>query len=170
MKIFNIFIKKKEALQVQYSFTDWRDYIESILKSSYQSIPFDDIRERFPLDYSKEYNPILADSIEKLETFALKKIINAFNNKWSRGIEENDITLVYAAWNELDASLKKCLFYKKIESFPSEIGEQVDNQVFKVADDIQYMCEKHIKQAEGESGSAFMKDLYYLIRKNRLMK
>ena len=56
MKIFNIFSKKKETLQVQYSFTDWRDYIELILKSSYQSIPFDDIRERFPLDYSKEYN------------------------------------------------------------------------------------------------------------------
>ena len=170
MKIFKIFSKKKEEIRNQYSFSEWRNYIDSVLKSSYESIHFDVIRDMFPEDYSIEYNPILADSIEKLETFALKKIINLFNNKWKRGIEENDITLVYSAWNELDVSLKECLFYKGIESFPTEISEQLDEQVFKVGNDIQHTCEKSIKQAESECESVFLRDLYYLIRKNRLLK
>ena len=160
--------KKKEDAKPAYTFSDWNILITEVVESGTGTVPFDRIIEQFPDDYIPEYGPLLADAVEKLETYALKKAINRFNRMWNKGIMDNDITCVKRAWKSFQDSLNDCLFFRSCESFPDDIAEQVENQVKDAADGIQSVCEKFIRQAENESGSLLMKDIYYMIRKEKL--
>lgn len=160
--------KKKDADIPKSSFSDWHKLVEEVIGNRYENIPFDRIIEEFPNNYSSEYDPLLADAMGKLETYALKKIINNFNRVWNRGITENDITCVKRAWLKFRDSLQECLFFRECEGFPEDIAKQVEKQVADTAASIQASCEKYIKRAEDESGSQFMKDIYYMIRRDKL--
>lgn len=160
--------KNKEAEKFTGSFSEWHKLVEDIVGNQYEVIPFDRIIEEFPDNYSSEYDPLLADAVGKLETYALKKTINSFNRVWNRGITENDITCVKRAWLGFRNALQECLFFRKCVGFPEDIAKQVENQVVETAESIQASCEKYIRRAEDESGSEFMKDIYYMIRRDKL--
>lgn len=167
MKLFNI-IKKKNKEQPTDEFYEWKRHLDRIISCDYEEISFDILREKFPSHYSAEYNMVLADSMEKLENLVLKRMVSDFERKWNRGIQSGDSTLIKRAWFDLKKSLDQCLFFKSIDSFPEDISYQIVDQVTKVAVDIQKTCEKSVRLADNENGSLFMKDVYYLIVRNRI--
>ncbi len=161
--------KQEEAEPERLSFAEWTKLVEDTLQAGdYSAAAVERMKDGFPSDYSAIYDPELADLMGRLETRLLSARTSVFAEAWARGIEEGDITRIRSAWNRLFASYQNALFFRECPGFPEEISRQLEQQVWSNATRLQADCEKSVRRIEAETGSDFMKDVLYVLRKNKM--
>ena len=159
---------KQQEVTVK-DFHDWKIMVEEIIQKNGKNLP-EELWISFPTDYSEVNDPILGDLMEKLEEQHLNHSIRHFSYCWSRGIQDSDISMIKAAWLGLDEDLNNSLFFHKCIGFPIGIADQIQKQIQDIAGKLQKECEKEIRLAENKTCSSFLKDIYYLTQKHKLLQ
>ena len=151
------------------SFAEWTKLVEDAMEAGdFSAVSVERMKEGFPSSYSSIYDPELADLMGRLETKLMSDRTAVFAEAWKQGIEESDITRIRSAWNRLSASYRNALFFRECRGFPEGISRQLEQQVCSHAVRLQGECEKSVRRIEAETGSDFMKDVLYVLRKNKM--
>ena len=129
LKLLFRIIRKTEGV----TFSEWLGFLKTVREKGPGCEEFCRLTESFPSGgktlSSADGNHLLALEMESFINVRISASLETFQKNIRQGLNENDETLVEAAFHRLKTDLKACLFFETMEDFPADLSSALSGQV-----------------------------------------